>query len=74
MKGRLKNMVSRAGDKPKDQKDKIKTNRDDGKKDPTDKIPRPMPKPRPKDMGRARLKSPDQKNQAENLVEVALID
>lgn len=61
MKGRLKNMVSRAGDKPKDQKDKIKTNRDDGKKDPTDKIPRPMPKPRPKDTGRARLKSPDQK-------------
>ncbi|TMS41038.1 MAG: DUF515 domain-containing protein [Methanobacterium sp.] len=60
MKGRLKNMVSRAGDKPKDQKDKIKTSRDDGK-DPTDKIPRPMPKPRPKNMGRARLKSPDQK-------------
>jgi hypothetical protein len=59
--GRLRNMVSRAGDKSKDQVDKLKTNGDSGKKDPTDKIPRPMPKPRPRDTGRAILKAPDQK-------------
>jgi len=59
--GRLRNMVSRAGDKSKDQKSKLKTNGDGGTKDPTDKIPRPMPKPRPKDTGRARLKAPDEK-------------
>lgn len=61
MSGRIKNMVSRAGDKPKDQNNKLNTNGDGGKKDPTDKIPRPMPKPRPKDTGRARLKAPEQK-------------
>lgn len=59
--GRIRNMVSRAGDKSKDQKSKLKTNGDGGNEDPTEKIPRPMPKPRPKDTGRARLKAPDEK-------------
>lgn len=59
--GRIRNMVSRAGDKSKDQKSKLKTNEDGGNEDPTEKIPRPMPKPRPKDTGRARLKAPDEK-------------
>lgn len=59
--GRIRNMVSRAGDRSKDQKSKLKTNGDGGNEDPTEKIPRPMPKPRPKDTGRARLKAPDEK-------------
>jgi hypothetical protein len=62
--GRIKNMVSMAGDKSKNQVNKLNTkvNGDESKKkDPTDKIPRPMPKPRPKETGRARLKAPEQK-------------
>ncbi|HEY0196159.1 MAG TPA: DUF515 domain-containing protein [Methanobacterium sp.] len=61
--GRIKNMVSRANDKSKDQVNKFNTkiNGDEGNKDPTDKIPRPMPKPLPKDTGRAKLKPPEQK-------------
>jgi hypothetical protein len=61
--GRIKNMVSRSNGKSKDQTNKLnaKINGDSGKKDVTDKIPRPMPKPRPKDTGRARLKPPEQK-------------
>lgn len=59
--GRIRNMVSRAGDRSKDQKSKLNTNGDGGNEDPTEKIPRPMPKPRPKDTGRARLKAPDEK-------------
>ena len=61
--GRIKNMVSRANGKSKDPVSKLnnKINGDSGKKDPTDKIPRPMPKPRPKDTGRVRLKPPEQK-------------
>ncbi|HTX61760.1 MAG TPA: DUF515 domain-containing protein, partial [Methanobacterium sp.] len=60
--GRIKNMVSRNGNS-KDQTNKLntKTNGDSSKKDVNDKIPRPMPKPRPKDTGRARLKPPEQK-------------
>lgn len=66
--GRIKNMVSVAGDKSKSQMSKInsKVNGDqnkskESKSDPTDKIPRPMPKPRPKETGRARLRPPEQK-------------
>lgn len=61
--GRIKNMVSRANGNSKDPMNKLnnKMNGDSGKKDPTDKIPRPMPKPRPKDTGRVRLKPPEQK-------------
>lgn len=61
--GRIKNMVSRTSDKSKDQMNKLNTkiDGDGGKEDPTDKIPRPMPKPRPKDTGRAKLKPPEQK-------------
>lgn len=66
--GRLKSMVSRAGDKSKDQINKInsKVNGDDKPTNspgspPGSKIPRPMPKPRPKDTGRARLRPPEKK-------------
>lgn len=61
--GRIKNMVSRANDKSKDQVNILNTkiSGDGGDEDPSSKIPRPMPKPRPKDTGRARLKSPDEK-------------
>jgi len=67
--GRLKSMVSRAGDKSKDQINKInsKVNGDENKSksspggSPGSKIPRPMPKPRPKDTGRARLRPPEKK-------------
>ncbi len=52
MSGRIKGVVSRANDKSKNPGDK---------KDSTDKIPRPMPKPRPKESGRARLKPPQEK-------------
>ncbi len=60
--GRIKNVVSRANDKSKDQMNKIndKVSGDDGK-DSKDKIPRPMPKPRPKESGRARLRPPEDK-------------
>lgn len=61
--GRIKGIVSRSNGKSKDQTSKLntKTDADSGKIDPSDKIPRPMPKPRPKDAGRARLKPPEQK-------------
>lgn len=61
--GRIKGIVSRSNGKSKDQTSKLntKTDGDSSKTDPSDKIPRPMPKPRPKDTGRARLKPPEQK-------------
>jgi len=61
--GRIKGIVSRSNGKSKDQTSKLNTkiDGDSAKKDPSDKIPRPMPKPRPKDTGRARLKPPEEK-------------
>lgn len=61
--GRIRGMVSRSNGKSKDQTSKLntKTDGDTSRKDPSEKIPRPMPKPRPKETGRARLKPPEQK-------------
>lgn len=60
--GRIRNIVSRASDKSKDQVNKLNVkSTGGGDKDPSSKIPRPMPKPRSKDAGMARLKPPEQK-------------
>lgn len=58
--GRLKNMVSRAGDKSKEQMNKInsKVNGEEKKESTGGKMPRPMPKPRAASGERPRLKPP----------------
>lgn len=61
--GRLKNMISMASDRSRDQIDRInaKANGDDNGGEKNRRIPRPMPKPRPKDAGTPKLKSPQER-------------